>query len=148
MDKTQSATQTVASAVRKVKPLRPVTDTAASALSNVLGTASRLLGKSVREDNVTFLLSRKMKYKNYSKEQMDTVNRVIAYALTNVILHKDDMNVNKPLDPIATPILDSLVKELLLHNADKKIVENVRTILGRNGHCDLPTQIKDDVSIT
>jgi len=75
------------------------------------------------------------------------VRTVIGYALTNVVLHNDEMKETGNLTMIMDdfPVLQSVVEELESVGASDTDIDCIIDVLGRNGKQDLPVQMKPQV---
>jgi len=135
-------------AVKPIQPLKRIVDATGGAMSNVMGSASRLLGKTVEPPNkVIFLYSRPLKQLGTSRVYQEAVRTVIAHALTNVVLHQDEMAeaADTPADLGAMPVLQSVVEKLERAGASDDDIADIISVLGRNGKQDLPVQIQSMV---
>lgn len=142
---TQKVVGAMGNAVSPIRPLKRIVDATGNAISNVMGSTSRLLGKTVEPPKeIIFLYSHPLKDLGTSREYQDAVRTVIAYALTNVMLHKDEMDEvdDTPVDLDALPVLRTVVRELESAGANEDDIDRIIYVLGRNGKQDLPAQIK------
>ncbi|XP_003242289.1 uncharacterized protein LOC100574813 [Acyrthosiphon pisum] len=145
---TQKVVGALGNAVRPVRPLKRVVDATGGAISNVMGSASRLLGKTVEPPNkIIFLYSRPLKHLGTSRLYQEAIRTVIAHALTNVVLHKDEMDeaADTPANLGTMPVLKSVVEQLERAGASDDDIADIVSVLGRNGKQDLPVQIKSKV---
>lgn len=152
MDGGQFATQMVVGGTGRllspIKPLQTAVNVGGNAVSNVLGTTSRLLGKDVSTPNrVMFLYDRPLVYNDWSPSYREAVKTVLGHALSNVILHPDDMAHpgNIRLDQL--PVLWEVIKELQAAGADEHDVYDLVVLLSRNGRVDLPEELRNQVSL-
>jgi len=110
-----------------------------------MGSTSRLLGKEVEPPKeVIFLYSHKLKDLGTSKVYQKMVQTVIGYALVNVVLHKDEMeeSANRSVDMDKMPVLQYVVDDLENAGASDDDIEDIVSVLGRNGKQDLPEELK------
>lgn len=131
-----------------IKPLQTVVNAGGNAMSNVLGTTSRLLGKDVADPNhIMILYDRPLVYDDWSPFYRETVKTVLGHVLSNVILYPDDMvhPGNIRLDQL--PVLREVVQKLRDGGADQHDVYDLVVLLSRNGQIDLPEQLRKKVSI-
>ncbi|XP_022173121.1 uncharacterized protein LOC111035705 [Myzus persicae] len=145
---TQKVVGAVGNAVRPLRPLKRMVDATGNAMSNVIGSTSRLLGKNVERPNeVIFLYSRPLKHLGTSRVYQEAVRTVIGYALVNVILHKDEMKTADETEPDLKkmPVLQSVVDNLTKAGASEDDIDDIVKVLGRNGKQDLPAQIQSQV---
>jgi len=145
---TQKVVGTLGNVVKPLGPLKQIVDATGGAVSNVMGSTSRLLGKKVEPPNeVLFLYSRPLKHLGTSMVYQKAVRTVIGYALSNVILHKDEMKKGdeKSLELKNMPVLQSVVDNLEKAGASDDDIDDIINVLGRNGQHDLPSQIKPKV---
>jgi len=145
---TQKVVGAVGNAVEPIRPLKRMVDATGGAISNVMGSASRLMGKEVKPPKkFIFLYSRPLKHLGTSREYQEAIQTVIAHALTNVVLHKDEMKeaVDTPVDLSAMPVLESVVEKLERAGASDDDIADIISVLGRNGKQDLPVQIQSKV---
>lgn len=145
---TQKVAGSVASVVSPVKPLKYAVDATGGAVSNVLGSTSRLLGKSVKKPHrVIFLYGRSINSHGTSQAYQEAIRLVVGHALANVMLHPEDMQSghDEPADLSAMPVLESLVGKLKRSGAPDSDLEAIVKVLGRNGKEDLPSHIEPKV---
>lgn len=145
---TQKVMGAVGNAVKPMRPLKRIVDATGGALSNVMGSTSRLLGKTVEPpQKIIFLYSRPLKHLGTSRVYQEAVRTVISYALANVVLHKDEMDEAATTTPNlqAMPVLQSVVEKLERAGASDEDLAHIISVLGRNGKQDLPAQIQKQV---
>jgi len=147
MDGGQIATQKVVGGIGKilgpVKPLKHMVNAGGGAVSNLLGSTSRLLGKPVRPSHeVIFLYDQPLAKLGTSHQYQLALRTVIGQALFNVVLHPDVMRLpGKPLDPVTMPVMDLVARALLECGASDQDIEIIVHVLGRNGMADLPEEL-------
>jgi len=145
---TQKVMGAVGNAVGPVQPLKRIVDATGNTISNVMGSTSRLLGKTVEPPHqIIFLYSRPLKHLGTSRAYQEAVRTVIAYALTNVVLHKDEMDkvAATKVNLQGMPVLQSVVENLRWAGASENDIADIVGVLGRNGKQDLPDQIEKQV---
>ncbi|KAE9544142.1 hypothetical protein AGLY_001831 [Aphis glycines] len=145
---TQKVAGTVGAVVKPITPLKKMVDATGGAVSNVMGTTSRLLGKPVEKpQDVMFLYTRSLNHLGTSKSYQKAVRTVLGHALYNVVLHNDEFmeaartstNLNN------MPVLNSVVNKLRKAGATEKDIKTIVSVLGRNGKQDLPDEIQSEV---
>ncbi|KAF0764811.1 Uncharacterized protein FWK35_00032361 [Aphis craccivora] len=148
----QYATQKVAGAVsnvvKPIKPLKKMVDATGGAMSNVIGSTSRLLGKPVEKpQDVIFLYTRPLKHLGTSRVYQEAVRTVLGHALYNVVLHSDEFEEAAETKPNLNnmPVLKSVVTKLKKAGATAYDIADIVSVLGRNGKQDLPTAIQSQV---
>ncbi|XP_060847783.1 uncharacterized protein LOC132927291 isoform X1 [Rhopalosiphum padi] len=151
-DKGQTATHKVVGAmsnvVKPIRPLKRIVDATGGAMSNMIGSTSRLLGKTLDPpQDVMFLYTRPLKQLGTSRTYQEAVRIVLGHALTNVVLHHDEME--KAAETAANldtmPVLKSVVAKLKKAGATKDDIADIVSVLGRNGKQDLPVEIQSEV---
>jgi len=149
----QYATHKVAGAVgnvvKPIKPLKKMVDATGGAVSNVMGSTSRLLGKPVgKPQEVIFLYPHSLKSLGTSKMYQEAVRAVLGHALYNVVLHHKEMKeVAKTLPDLnELPVLKSVVTNLKEAGAKPFDIADIVYVLGRNGKQDLPVEIQPKVN--
>lgn len=153
MDGSQYATHKVAGGIgRLVSPVRPLekmVNAGGGLMSNLLGSGSRLLGKSVDEPRrVMFLYDRPLEWLGGSQQFRESVYVVLGHVLNNVVLHADDMEDGKRTIALGRmPVLGRVAKKLKNAGADKQDVETIVRLLGRNGLADLPESLESTVGV-
>lgn len=123
-------------------------DATGGAVSNVMGSTSRLLGKSVEKpQDVIFLYTRPLKHLGTSKVYQEAVRAVLGHALYNVVLHNDEFKEEPETKPNLNnmPVLKSVVAKLKKAGATKYDIADIVSVLGRNGKQDLPIEIQSQV---
>lgn len=129
-----------------VKPLQSLVHAGGGAVSNVLGSTSRLLGRSVTPPHsVIFLYDRPLNNLGGTKEFQETVKVVLGHALSNVIFHSEDMDSTEPIDLKKLTVLRSIAQRLQSAEADNADIYDVVKVLGRNGRADLPKELEKQV---
>ncbi|VVC37525.1 Hypothetical protein CINCED_3A016363 [Cinara cedri] len=142
LDGTQSLTTSAARALRQIKPVKPFVDVAAGSVTGVLGTASRILGKSVTEPpKVMFLYKRPIEKYGTSPVYRNAVNAVLGLALANIVYHNSEVQGNRVKKPEATPVLAKLEQRLLTLGVPKCDIDDIVKVLGCNGKIDAPKEI-------
>lgn len=152
MDGGQFATQMVVGGTGRllspIKPLQAAVNAGGNAMSNVLGTTSRLLGKDVGQspNHIMILYDRPLVYDDWTPFYREAVKTVLGHALSNVILYPDDMAHpgNIRLDQL--PVLRAIVQKLRDAGADQHDIYDLVVLLSRNGQVDLPEQLRKKVS--
>lgn len=145
---THKVAGTVSNIVSPVAPLMHIVDAAGGTISNVMGSTSRLLGKTVEPpQDVLFLYCRDLKQLGTSQSYQEMVRMVIGQALFNVVLHKDEMDeaANTQVNLNDLPVLQSVINELEDVGANKDDIAHIISVLGRNGKEDLPLELKPKV---
>lgn len=151
MDGGQFATQKVVGGTGRwlspIKPLQTVINAGGNAMSNVLGTTSRLLGKDVtRPNQIMILYDRPLVYEDWPPFYRETVKTVLGLALSNVILYPDDMAHPDNIRLDKLPVLQAVVQKLRDAGADQHDIYDLVVLLSRNGLVDLPEQLRNQVS--
>lgn len=145
---TQKVASTVSNAVGPSGSMKGIVDATGNAVSKVMGSTSRLLGKNVEPPKeVIFLYSHSLKQLGTSKKYQEMVRTVIGYALVNVVLHNDEMKEPDDSSLILEnmPELESMLDELENAGASDDDIDDIISVLGRNGKQDLPVEIKSQV---
>ncbi|XP_025191038.1 uncharacterized protein LOC112591435 [Melanaphis sacchari] len=138
----------VGNVVKPIRPLKHIVDATGGAMSNVMGSTSRLLGKSMdTPHDVIFLYSRPLEHLGTSRTYQEAVRAVIAYALTNVMLYNEEMNeaAETPVDLNTMPVLKTVVNKLEKAGATEDDIADIVSVLGRNGKQDIPIEIQPQV---
>lgn len=150
MDGGQKATHVLArglgAVTSPVKPLQSLVHAGGGVVSNVLGSSSRLLGKPVLPPrSVVFLYSRQLNNVDGPNELVETVKLVLGHALSNVILHSEDMDSEEPINLKKMSVLHGVAVRLQKANAHERDIYDVVKVLGRNGRADLPDDLEAPV---
>lgn len=131
----------VGSVVRPVAPLKKMVDATGGTVSNVLGSTSRLLGKPKDAPrSVVFLYNRDLGHLGTSEIYQGAVQMMLGLALTNVVLHQDDMT-GEPGNADDLPMLSRVIHNLKAAGASKEDIDRIIKVLGCNGKRDIPKDI-------
>lgn len=76
---------------------------------------------------------------------MDAVKRIIGLALVNITQYSAEMNAEKPADLSATPNLKSIAEKLKKIGTSEEDIDDLVTLLGRNGKKDIDEKMLEDV---
>jgi len=152
IDGGQYATHKVAGAVgtvvKPIKSLKKMVDATGGAVSNVMGSTSRLLGKPVEKpQDIMFLYTRPLNHLGTSRLYQEAVRTVLGHALYNVVLHYDEFKEAATTKPNLNnmPVLKSVVVKLKKAGATAYDIADIVSVLGRNGKQDLPVEIESQV---
>lgn len=123
-------------------------DATGGAVSNVMGTTSRFLGKQVEKpQDVMFLYTRPLNHLGTSRDYQEALRTVLGHALYNVVLHNDEFEKAAKTKPNLNnmPVLKSVVLNLKKAGATAYDIADIVSVLGRNGKQDLPVEIQTQV---
>lgn len=153
MDGGQYATHmiggTVSNVLGGVKPLKTAVDATSGALSNVMGSVSRLLGKPVvPPQEAMFLYQSVGSIRDMgTREQQEAAKTVLGYVLTNVVLYENEMQQKGPFGLETMRRLNNLAANLKKANASQLDIDYVVKLLSRNYRLDVPAEIESKVSL-
>lgn len=134
--------------MRSIKPIEGIVDKTCGPISNILGTSSRMLGKTVKNpQEVVFLYGRIHEDLGTSHPYQRIVNEVIGYVLTNVILYPEDMAVDEPVEIARLPVLSALIANYKTAGATPPDVHHLVKLLSRNGKQDIPKELAERVCV-
>lgn len=144
----QKVSGTISNLVSPIKPLQSFVDKTGSGFSNVLGTTSRMLGKDVETPpKLVFLYTQTLRYPGHKLDYMDAVKKIIGLALLNVVFHAKELNADKVTDLSTMPMLSSMAKVLREKGADEDDIDDLVTLLGRNGTQDITQEMRGQVCV-
>lgn len=147
-DGSQYTTQQVGRTMRSIKPIEGLVDKTCGPISNILGTSSRMLGKTVKNpQEVVFLYGRIHEDLGASHPYQGIVKEVIGYVLTNVILYPEDMADSQPVEIADLPVLSALIANYKAAGATPPDVYHLLKLLSRNGKQDIPKELAEKVRI-